>query len=34
MVIIEQVLHMVVIGGVIMILLSQMIYGRWVRKKK
>jgi len=32
MVIIEQVLHMVAIGGVIMIVLSQVIYDKWVRK--
>jgi len=32
MVIIEQVLHIVAIGGVIMIVLSQIIYDKWIRK--
>jgi len=32
MVIIEQVLHMVAIGSVVMIVLSQVIYDKWIRK--
>jgi hypothetical protein len=32
MVIIEQVLHMVAISGVVMIVLSQVIYDKWIRK--
>jgi hypothetical protein len=32
MVIIEQVLHMVAIGGVLIMILSQLVYDKWIRK--